>query len=77
MTNHAQGPIVAMTGINWIFLYRVEYEDEAIVILKDLGRFHRWDEARSWNGEPITAYIDIINEYVRAPGKPLRLVEVH
>lgn len=77
MANHAQGPIVAMTGINWIFLYRVEYEDEAIVILKDLGRFPRWDEARPLDGEPIAAYIDIINEYIRVPGKPLRLVEVH
>ena len=33
-------------GINWIFVYGVLYEDDCILILKDMGRFHQFDEDR-------------------------------
>lgn len=68
--------IVADSGINWIFLYRVEYEDDCIIILTDLGRFHKLDEARTGEGEPITEWIEIIGDYIRTKGHPARLVEI-
>lgn len=64
----------AMTGINWEFLYGVIYEDECILILKDLGRFHRFDADRMWTA-PIDKYIDITNDYARVDNA-LKLVEV-
>ena len=33
--------IYADSGINWIFPYAVEYEDELIIILKELPREHK------------------------------------
>lgn len=68
--------IIADSGINWLFLYRVEYEDDCIVVLKDLGRFHKYDSDRTWKGEPIAEWVEIIGDYIQCPGKPRRLVEV-
>lgn len=33
--------IYADSGINWIFPYAVEYEDDCILILKELPREHK------------------------------------
>ena len=33
--------IYADSGINWIFPHTVEYEDEFIIILKELPRVHK------------------------------------
>lgn len=54
--------IYADSGINWEFLYEVEYEDDCILILRDMGRYHRYDKERMFNGT-IDKYIDIRGEY--------------
>ena len=46
----------AETGINWWFVYRVEYEDDLIVILRDYGRVHKRD-ARLL--QPIAEWIEL------------------
>ncbi len=68
-------PIYATIGINWEFLYQVEYEDDCILVLKDLGRFHRWDDDRKYIGK-IDKYIDIFTDYARVDGT-LKLFEVN
>lgn len=57
----------ADTGINWIFVYEVIYEDDCILILKDLGRFHKFDEDRKWPKQ-IDGYMDFFNSMVRING---------
>jgi hypothetical protein len=71
-----KGPTVvyAVSGINWEFLYEVEYEDELILVLRDMGRYHRYDESRMYKG-PIAQYIEIIGEWAWLPGGR-KLVEV-
>ncbi len=64
----------AQDGINWEFLYEVLHEDDDILVLKDLGRFHKFDEDRMWK-RPIDAYFDIFGEFARIGGK-MKLVEV-
>ena len=46
----------AETGINWWFVYRVEYEDDLIVILRDYGRVHKRDSQLL---EPIAEWIEL------------------
>lgn len=53
--------IYAEQGINWMFVYEAQYEDDDIVILKDLGRFHRYDEERMFKGT-VDAWIEIRND---------------
>ncbi len=62
------------SGINWIFVYGVLYEDDCIVILKDLGRFHRYDEDRMFTG-PIDGWVDFIGECIMIDDS-LKLVEI-
>lgn len=62
------------TGINWEFVYEVLYEDNEILVLKDLGRFHRFDKDRMWT-KPIDKYIELSSEWARVAGK-LKLVEI-
>ena len=62
------------SGINWIFVYGVLYEDDCIVILKDLGRFHRYDEDREFTGQ-IDDWVDFIGECIMIDGS-LKLVEI-
>ena len=62
-------------GINWIFVYEVLYEDEEILILRDLGRFHKYDEDRTWK-KPIDGWLEITGEYACSPNGKLKLVEV-
>lgn len=67
--------IYADTGINWIFVYRVEYEDDCILVLRDLGRYHKFDEDRSW-GKPVDKWVEIVgNTWACIDGK-LKLVEI-
>lgn len=66
--------IYADNGINWEFLYEVQYEDNEILILKDLGRFHKFDEDQMYKGK-IDKYIELGHDYVRIDNK-LKLVEV-
>ncbi len=54
--------IVAETGINWNFVYSVIYEDDLILVLKDLGRFHKFDSDRKFD-EPINEWIEIFGEF--------------
>lgn len=70
----------ADSGINWIFVYEVEYEDEDILILRDLGRFHKFDQDRTYKGA-IDGWVDITGDFVHVPvpGQTLmkrKLVEV-
>lgn len=66
---------IADTGINWIVVYEVVYEDEEILILRECGRFHKYDDDRQFKGE-IAAWIDSMDDtYCRVEGK-LRLVEI-
>lgn len=68
--------IYATTGINWEFLYEVLYEDADILVLKDLGRFHRFDQDRMWT-KPIDSYIELYAQSGMARvGDTLKLVEV-
>jgi len=64
----------ARLGINWEFLYQVLYEDDDILVLKDLGRYHRFDTDRSWT-KPIDAYIEFYGDYAHGNGWK-KLVEV-
>ena len=50
-------------GINWIFVYAVLHEDDCIIILKDLGRFHKFDEDRKFD-KKIDGWIEIRGDYV-------------
>lgn len=71
--------IYAYSGINWEFLYEVEYEDDCILILRDMGRYHRHDKERMFSGV-IDKYIDIDGEYAFVyDGKNagVKLVEIH
>lgn len=45
----------AEVGINWWFVYRVEYEDNLIVVLRDYGRVHKRDSRLL---QPIAAWIE-------------------
>jgi len=66
--------IYADTGINWIFVYEVIYEDDCILVLQDLGRWHKYDEDRSWK-RPIDQWINLGQEYARCKDG-MKLVEV-
>ena len=46
----------AEVGINWWFVYQVEYEDDLIVVLRDCGRVHKRDAELL---KPITAWIEL------------------
>lgn len=46
----------AEVGINWWFVYQVEYEDDLIVVLRDCGRVHKRDAELL---KPIAAWIDL------------------
>jgi len=50
--------VYADSGINWEFLYEILYEDDEILVLKDLGRYHKYDQDRMWT-KPIKAYIRV------------------
>jgi hypothetical protein len=41
--------IYADSGINWVFPYAVEYEDDDIVLLKELPRVHKGDKPPTIN----------------------------
>lgn len=45
----------AEIGINWWFVYQVEYEDDLIVVLRDCGRVHKRNPELL---KPITAWIE-------------------
>ena len=64
----------AGSGINWEFLYKVEYQDDLILVLLYIGRFHKYDYARQWT-KPIEAYIEIIGDIAIVNDKRL-LVEI-
>lgn len=64
----------ADTGINWIFVYEVIYEDDCILILKDLGRFHKFDEDRKFHGQ-VDKWIEIRSDWCQLPGAK-KLVEI-
>lgn len=63
----------AESGINWEFVYEVLFEDDEILVLKDLGRYHRFDEDRMWTG-PLT-YFEIHGDFAHCPDGR-KLVEV-
>ena len=64
-------------GINWLFVYEVEYEDECIVLLNDMGRFHRYDKDRVYTG-PVDGYIDFVgSSMIRIDSQPLKLFEIN
>ena len=67
--------VYADNGINWEFLYAVEYEDDCILVLRDMGRFHKFDDDRMYKGK-IDAYIEVGRDgWARTPtGR--KLVEV-
>lgn len=67
--------IYAETGINWEFVYEVVFEDDCILVLKDLGRFHRFDDDRMWT-KPIDAYIEITGDFARMSNGARKLVEI-
>lgn len=68
--------VVAESGINWIFVYEVDHEDESILVLKDLGRFHKFDEERKFKGQ-ISEWIEICKDYVFVGStRTKKLVEV-
>ena len=46
----------AEVGINWWFVYQVEYEDDLIVVLRDCGRVHKRDAGLL---KPIAAWIEL------------------
>lgn len=57
----------AEVGINWWFVYQVEYEDDLIVVLRDCGRVHKRDAELL---KPIAAWIELrSNEFVDINGK--------
>ena len=71
--------IYAESGINWKFLYEVEYEDDCILVLRDMGRYHRYDDERKFKGK-IDKYIEIRGECAFVyDGKNVKakLVEIH
>lgn len=57
----------AEVGINWLFVYQVEYEDDLIVVLRDRGRVHKRDAELL---KPIAAWIELrSNGFVDINGK--------
>lgn len=57
----------AEVGINWWFVYQVEYEDDLIVVLRDCGRVHKRDAELL---KPIAAWIEPrSNGFVNINGK--------
>ena len=54
--------VYATNGINGEFLHEVEYEDDCILVLREMGRFHRYDEDRMYKGD-ITQYIEIQGDW--------------
>lgn len=57
----------AEVGINWWFMYQVEYEDDLIVVLHDCGRVHKRDAELL---KPIAAWIELrSNGFVGINGK--------
>lgn len=66
----------AESGINWIFVYEVTHEDDDIIILKDLGRYHKYDEGQRFEGK-IDAWFDFCGSaYLRVGNGPLKLFEL-
>ena len=57
----------ADSGINWIFVYEVIHEDDEILVMRDLGRFHKFDPERMWE-KPIDQWIEIGREFTRTRG---------
>ena len=71
--------IYADSGINWEFLYKVEYEDDCILVLRDMGRYHKFEDERKFKGK-IDKYIDIRGEYAfvyDGSWAGHKLVEIH
>ena len=68
---------VVDSGINWIFVYEVTHEDEDILVLKDLGRFHKFDEDSKFAGK-IDEWIELHKDYaiVGCSVKTRKLVEI-
>ncbi len=60
--------VYADSNINWEFLYRVLFEDDDIIVLGDMGRWHKYDTDRMYT-EKIDKYIELGQEYVRVDGK--------
>ena len=46
----------AEVGINWLFVYQVEYEDDLVVVLRDCGRVHKRDAGLLG---PVAAWIEL------------------
>ena len=67
--------IVADVGINWNFLYEVVYEDDLILVLKDLGGFHKFDEDRKFKGK-VDEYFDFLGKSSVMIGGKSKLVEI-
>lgn len=66
--------IYATYGINWFFPYSVEYEDDDILILRELPRCHKYDRNHGAD-EPVTAWIELGREWAIVNGQR-KLVEV-
>lgn len=67
--------VYADSGINWEFIYEIVFEDADILVLKDLGRYHKYDIDRMWTA-PIKAYIEIRGDFAYCPDWGRKLVEV-
>ncbi len=63
-------------GINWQHIYRVDYQDDEIIVLQSFGGYHRFDRDRMFDGK-IEMYIDPVydNKMARIGDKML-LVEI-
>lgn len=63
-------------GINWQHIYRVDYQDDEIIVLQSFGRYHRFDRDRMFDGK-IAGYIDpVYDNKVARIGDKMLLVEI-
>jgi hypothetical protein len=61
-------------GINWEHLYEVLCEEEEILVLRYMGRWHKYDKNQRYAGK-VDKYIEIFDDIARVGGK-VKLVEI-
>lgn len=66
--------ILADSGINWMDVYEVTRMDDDICVMRELGQFHKFEQARGFDGK-VDHWIQVTGQYATIAGKR-RLIEI-
>ena len=66
--------ILADSGINWMDVYEVVELGDDTCVMRELGQFHKFEEARGFPGK-VDHWIEVRGQYISIEGKR-RKVEI-